>query len=111
MMQQQPPPVQPGMDDAVRSGNPMSIMAQPVGTAGPSPEETSEGIVEQLKGLVSGAQSASQVVQAIAAANPQVASEMNAILQMSQAIQKLCVDAAIKSQQQGGNQQPSQGGY
>lgn len=90
----------------------MSIMSQPIGTDGPSPEETSGGIVEQLKGIVSGATAAGQVVQAIAATNPQVASEMNAILQMTQAIQKLCVDAALKTQQQGGSpQEPTQGGY
>lgn len=112
MQSQPPPPAQPGMADAVRSGNPMSIAAQPIGTAGPTPEDTSDGIVQQLHGLVSGAQQGSQVAQAIAASNPQVASEMNAILQMSEAIQKLCVQAALKTQQQGGNQQPqAPGGY
>lgn len=76
----------------------MSIMAQPVGTAGPTPEETSEGIVEQLKTCV-------QAAKAVADSNPQVANEM-------EAIQKLCIQAALKTQQQSGSQQQSApGGY
>lgn len=98
MQQAPPPPTQPAMNDAVQSANPMSIMAQPVGTAGPTPEDTASGIVDQLKGIVQGS-------QAIAGANPQVADLM-------EAIQKLCIEAALKTQQQGGNQQPTgPGGY
>lgn len=98
MQSAQPPPAQPAMDDAVQSANPMSIMAQPVGTAGPTPEDTSDGIVDQLKTIVQGS-------QVIAGANPQVADLM-------EAIQKLCIEAALKTQQQGGSQQPTgPGGY
>ena len=82
---QQAPPAQPAMNDAVQSANPMSIMAQPVGTSGPTPEETSEGIIEQLKTVV-------QASQAVAGANPQVADLM-------EAVQKLCIQAALKTQQ------------
>lgn len=97
-LQPQAPPAQPGMANAVQSANPMSIAAQPVGTAGPTPEETSEGIIEQLKTIV-------QASQVIAGANPQVADLM-------EAIQKLSVQAALKTQQQGGSQQPTgPGGY
>jgi hypothetical protein len=98
MMQPQAPPVQPAMQDAVQSANPMSIMAQPVGTAGPTPEETSDGIIDQLKTIV-------QASQVIAGANSQVADLM-------EAVQKLCIQAALKTQSQAGNQQPTApGGY
>jgi len=87
MQQAPPPPAQPAMNDAVQSANPMSIMAQPVGTAGPTPEDTSAGIIDQLKGIVQGS-------QVIAGANPDVADLM-------EAIQKLCIQAALKTQSQG----------
>lgn len=92
MMQQPAPPAQPAMDQAVQSANPMSMMAQPVGVAGPSPEETSEGITDQLKTMV-------QASQVVAGANPDVADLM-------EAIQKLCIQAALKSQSQAGTQPP-----
>lgn len=102
MMQQPTPPLaQPAMADAVQSANPMSIMAQPIGTSGPDPEETSEGIMDQLKTMVQGS-------QVIASSNPQVAAEM-------EAIQKLCIQAAMKTQQQSGSQPqptgPTGGGF
>lgn len=98
MMEPTPPPIQQPMADAVQSANPTSIMAQPIGTSGPDPEETSEGIIDQLKTIV-------QASQVIAGANPQVADLM-------EAIQKLSIQAAMKTQSQAGSQQATgPGGY
>lgn len=98
MMAPTPPPIQQPMDDAVQSANPMSIMAQPIGDSGPTPEDTSAGIIDQLKTIV-------QASQVIAGANPEVADLM-------EAIQKLSVQAAMKTQSQAGSQQATgPGGY
>lgn len=81
---------QGAMQDAVQNANPRGLMMQPVGVSGPTADDTSEGIIDQLKTVV-------QAAQAIAGTNPQVADEMNAIM-------KLAVQAALKTQQQGANQ-------
>ena len=98
MQQQQAPPAQPGMADAVQSANPMSIAAQPVGVSGPTPEDVAAGIMDQLKTMV-------QIAQTVAGANSQIGAEMEAIT-------KLCIQSAAKTQQQTGSQQPAApGGY
>lgn len=77
------------MMQATQSANPVGIMAQPVGVSGPTAEETSAGIMDQLKTIVAAA-------DAIASANPQIAAQM-------EAIQKLAVQAALATQQQAGS--------
>jgi hypothetical protein len=84
-----PQPSQPAMAAATQSANPVGIMAQPVGVSGPTAEETSAGIMDQLKTIVAAA-------DAISSANPQIAAQM-------EAIQKLAVQAALATQQQAGS--------
>lgn len=84
-----PQPSQPAMQQAVQSANPVGIMAQPVGTSGPTAEETAAGISDALKTIV-------QAADTIAQANPQVA-------QMMEAIQKLAIQAHLATQQQAGS--------
>lgn len=74
------------MQDATQSANPRALFSQPVGTSGPTPEEMSEGIIEQLKTMY-------QAAEVIAGNNPQIADEMAAI-------QKLSLQAGLKTQQQ-----------
>src|ERR1041385_2441983 len=82
-----------GMQQAVSTADPRALIAQPVGVSGPSPEDTSNGIIESLKQVVG-------IMQAIAGSNSQVADEADAI-------QKLCIQMAMKTQTQAGSPQQS----
>jgi len=77
---------QMAMQDATQTANPRALISQPVGTSGPTAEDTSSGIIDQLKTIV-------QAAEAIAGTNPQIAEQM-------QGIQKLCIQAALSTQQQ-----------
>lgn len=84
-----PQPSQGAMAQAIQSANPVGIMAQPVGVSGPTAEQTADGITDQLRTIVAAA-------DAISTANPQVA-------QMMDAIQKLCIQAHLATQEQAGS--------
>lgn len=78
-----------GMQEAVSTADPRALIQQPVGVSGPSPEDTSNGIIDQLKSVVG-------IMQAIAGTNSQVSDE-------AEAIQKLCIQMAMKTQSQAGS--------
>lgn len=77
------------MQSAIQTADPRALIQQPVGVSGPSPVDTSDGIIDQLKSVVG-------IMQAIAGTNSQVADE-------AEAIQKLCIQMAMKTQTQAGS--------
>lgn len=81
------------MQDAVASANPRALFSQPVGTSGPTPEDLSAGIMDQLKNIV-------QIAEVIAGSNPQVADQMAGI-------QKLAIQAGLSTQQQAASPPPA----
>lgn len=84
---------QPAMQDAMASANPRALFSQPVGTSGPTAEDISNGIIDQLKTIV-------QAAEAIAGSNPQIADQMAGI-------QKLAIQAALSTQQQAASPPPA----
>ena len=78
-----------GMQSAINTADPRALIQQPVGVSGPSPEDTSNGIIDSLKQVVG-------IMQAIAGTNSQVADEADAV-------QKLCIQMAMKTQSQAGS--------
>ena len=82
------------MQSAIQQADPRALQMQPVGASGPTPQDQSSGIVEQLKTIVMQAQAIAQ--------NSIVSQEMNGI-------QKLAIQAAMKlQQQQSGSPQATQ---
>jgi len=77
------------MRSAINTADPRALIQQPVGVSGPSPEDTSNGIIDSLKQVTG-------IMQAIAGSNSQVADECDAVL-------KLCVQIAMKTQSQAGS--------